>query len=143
MAKTNTRYTYVDFANEVKAIVNGETAITAELTARIVEKADALIATQESKKAYNANNPKKSTAKGASEETKAKAAKIVAVLPDNAENAVTAAEINELTGEDFTALQVANAVKFIEGAKSCKVVRETTNAKGLKSQKEYTAYFKA
>lgn len=142
MAK-NTRYTYVDFANEVKAVANGELAITAEITARLVEKADALIATQESKKAYNANNPKKSTAKGASETTKANGELIATVLDTTAEGAKTAAEINEALGTDFTALQVANAIKFLDGAQSCKVIRETVNGKGLKSQKEYTAYFKA
>ena len=54
---------------------------------------------------------------------------------------MTAAEINKALGADYTALQVANAVKFIEGIQSCKVVRDTVNGKGLRQQKEYTAYF--
>ena len=53
---------------------------------------------------------------------------------------MTAAEINAALGTDYTALQVANAVKYIEGAKASKVIRKTTNAKGLTAEKEYTAY---
>src|SRR5215510_11690691 len=130
----STKYTYVTFANEAIALANG-TPLTD--VARFIEKATALIATQESKSAYNKANPKKSTAKGASEDTKAKAAQIAGVL--NTEP-LTASDINELLGTEYTALQVANAVKFIEGATSTKVIRESVNAKGLKAQKEYTAY---
>lgn len=137
MANTSKRYTYVDFANEVKAVMNGELVITSEIAKRISEKADALIATQTAKATYNANNPKKSTAKGASEETKAKANQIRAIL---SAEPLTASEINAKLDTEYTALQVANAVKFIEGAQSVKVIRETVNGKGLKSQKEYTAY---
>lgn len=133
MANT-TKYTYVTFAQEAIALANGE-AITD--TARFIEKANALIATQTNKAAYNAANPKKTAAKGASADTQAKAAQIGAILDTTPK---TAAEINALLGTDYTALQVANAVKFIEGATSVKVIRESTNAKGLKSQKEYTAY---
>lgn len=134
---TNARYTYITFAEEVKAILEGKIEITAEVKARVAEKADALIATQTAKKDYNAANPKKSTAKGASAETQAKATQIATILDGEPK---TAAEINELLGTEYTALQVANAVKFIEGAKSEKVIRDSVNAKGLKSQKEYTAY---
>jgi len=140
MAK-NTRYTYIDMANEIKGLLTGEIAMTAEIGTRVIEKLDALIATQQSKADYNKANPKKSTAKGASEDTKAKGVQIAGVLPNNAENAVTASEINSLLGTEFTALQVANAVKFLDGAVSCKVIRESVNAKGLKAQKEYTAYY--
>lgn len=130
----NTKYTYVTFAQEAIALANGETITD---TARFIEKANALIATQTNKAAYNAANPKKATAKGASEDTKAKAAQIGAILDTTPR---TASEINALLGTDYTALQVANAVKFIDGATSTKVIRESVNAKGLKSQKEYTAY---
>lgn len=144
MAKnTNARYTYISFAEEVQAIVNGKLTVTDEIRARVNEKAQALIDTQTSKKTYNAEHPKKSTAKGASADTQAKADAITAVLPDNADNAMTAAEINAELGTEYTALQVANAIKFIEGATSIKVIRDSVNAKGLKAQKEYTAYFKA
>lgn len=139
MKNTNTKYTYITFAEEVKALIKGEIEITAEIATRVIEKADALIATQTAKKDYNANNPKKSTAKGASEETKAKANAIAEIL--NAEPK-TATEINAELGTEYTALQVANAIKFIEGAKSEKVIRNTVNGKGLQQQKEYTAYTK-
>lgn len=139
MKNTNSKYTYITFAEEVKALIKGEIEITAEIATRVIEKADCLIATQTAKKDYNANNPKKSTAKGASEDTKAKANAISAIL--NADPK-TATEINALLGTEYTALQVANAVKFIEGATSVKVVRDTVNAKGLNQQKEYTAYTK-
>jgi pyocin large subunit-like protein len=131
------KYTYLDFANEVKGLVKGEIAITAEIAERVIAKADDLAKTQENKANYNKNNPKKAEPKGASEDTKAKANAIAAVIDNNPK---TASEINGELGTDFTALQVANAVKFIPGVVSVKVIRETVNAKGLKAQKEYTAY---
>ena len=134
---TSSRYTYADFASEVIAIVEGKATITDALKERVTAKAQALLAAQESKAAYNAAHPKKGAAKGASAETKAKAEAIKGVLTATP---MTAAEINAALGEDFTALQVANAVKFIEGVKSSKVVRDTVNSKGLRMQKEYTAY---
>ena len=138
MAKNTTaRYTYITFAEEVKALIEGKLEITVEVAARITEKADALIATQENKAAYNAKNPKKTAAKGASAETQAKADQIKAILTDVPK---TGAEINAELGTDYTALQIANAVKFIPGVKSEKVVRETTSSKGLKAEKLYTAY---
>ena len=140
MANTNTRYTYLDFANEAIALANGETL---SLPNRFIEKAQALIATQESKAAYNAKNPKKSTAKGASATTQANADAIMAILGDTKDVARTGADINSELGTDFTALQVANACKFIPDIQSCKVVREVTNSKGLKAEKLYTAYYRA
>lgn len=137
---TNTRYTYIDFANEAIALANGETL---SLPNRFIEKAQALIATQESKSTYNKNNPKKSTAKGASETTKANANMIMAILGDTEDTARTGADINAELGTDFTALQVANACKFIPNIQSCKVVREVTNSKGLRAEKIYTAYYRA
>lgn len=134
---TNTKYTYIDFANEAIALAKGEPIKDIKV---FIEKAEALLATQESKKEYNAKNPKKATAKGASEETRTKANAIQSVLTAEP---MTATEINKALNADYTALQVANAVKFIDGVQSTKVIRETVNAKGLKQQKEYTAYFKA
>jgi hypothetical protein len=131
---TNKMYTYEMFAEEAIALANGEPL---KDTARFIEKANALKATQANKKAYNKANPKKATAKGASDDTKAKAAQIAAILTATP---ITAAEINAVLGTDYTALQVANAVKFIDGATSTKVVRETVDKKGLKSEKLYTAY---
>lgn len=138
----NSKYTYVAMANEVISVLNGETAITPELVARATEKLNALIATQTAKSAYNAANPKKTAPKGASEQTKANGELIGSVLGASPETAKTASEINAELGTDFTALQVANAMKFLDGAVSVKVIRETVNAKGLKSQKEYTAYYR-
>jgi hypothetical protein len=134
------KYTYVTFADEVITLANGGTVENLE---RLIEKATALKATHENKATYNKANPKKSTAKGASAETMAKAEQIAEVLPTDAENAVTAAEINELIGTEFSALQVANAIKFIENATSVKVVRSTTGKNGLTAEKMYTAYYKA
>jgi hypothetical protein len=137
MANTNSRYTYVDFANEVIAALTGELEVTADVAKRICEKADALRISHENKAAYNKANPKKSTAKGASADTQAKADAIAGVL---SATPMTASDINEALGTDFTALQVANATKFIPGVTSQKVIRDTVNGKGLRAQKEYTAY---
>lgn len=139
MAKnTTSRYTYISLGQDVIAVLEGKLEVTDEVRTRMVEKAKALIDTQTTKKEYNAKNPKKSTAKGASEETKAKANAIAQVLTDVP---MTGAEINSAIGAEYTALQVANACKFIPGVESVKVIRDTVNTKGLKSQKEYTAYF--
>lgn len=138
MATNNTRYTYKQFGLDIIALAKGELELTPEVSVRLMEKAQALVNAQETKAAYTASHPKKSTAKGASAATKEKAEAIRGVL---GAEPMTAAEINAALGSDYTALQVANAVKFIEGAKSTKVVRKTTNAKGLVSEKEYTGYF--
>ena len=139
MNKTTTsRYTYAQFAADVIAVMNGEVEITADLREKMTAKAADLANAQAKKAEYNANHPKKNSAKGASAETKAKAEAIKGVL---GADPMTAAEINKALGADYTALQVANAVKFIEGIQSCKVVRDTVNGKGLRQQKEYTAYF--
>lgn len=135
---TSTRYTYTMFATEVMGIVNGEIEITDAIRERVAAKAADLLSAQEKKAAYNATHPKKNAAKGASAETKAKADAIKGVLTADP---MTAAEINKALGADYTALQVANAVKYIEGVQSTKVVRSTVNAKGLRADKEYTAYF--
>lgn len=141
MNKTTTsRYTYADFATEVMHIVNGEIEVTDAIRERVASKAADLLATQTRKAEYNATHPKKGAAKGPSAATKEKAAIISEVLTAEP---MTAAEISKAAGVDFTALQVANAVKFIEGVTVSKVVRDTTNSKGLRMQKEYTAYAKA
>ena len=137
MNKTTSRYTYATFAAEVIGIVNGEVELTPAIRERVIDKANDLLAAQANKAAYNAAHPKKGAAKGASAETKAKADAIRGVL---SATPMTAAEINAALGADYTALQVANAVKFIEGVVSSKVVRDTVNSKGLRMQKEYTAY---
>lgn len=138
MPNTTSKYTYAQFANEVIAIVNGEVEITAEVAARVSAKASDLLIQQERKATYNAEHKSERTPKGASESTKATAELIRGVL---SATPMTAAEISTATGKEFSALNVANACKYIEGCQTCKVVRTTTNAKGLKAEKEYTAYF--
>lgn len=135
--KKMAKYTYIEWANEVKDVINAEKALTAEIKARIIEKADALIETQVKKADYNAKNTKKATAKGASAATLEKADNIARILDSEPK---TTADINSLLGTEYTPLQVANAAKYIVGAKSAKIVRDTVNAKGLTAQKEYTAY---
>jgi hypothetical protein len=131
------KYTYINFAEDVIGILTGTVEVTQEVGERMIAKAQDLINTQSNKAAYNKANPKKNAAKGASEDTMNKANAIAAVLSDTP---MTAADINTALGTEFTALQVANAVKFIDGAQSCKVVRTTVNGKGLKADREYTAY---
>lgn len=136
-SNTSSRYTYTNFAAEVIGICKGEVELTDAVRARVADKAADLLAAQESRKAYAATHPKKSTAKGASPDTAARAASIQTVLSGEP---MTAADINAALGTDYTALQVANACKFIPGVSTCKVIRTTTNAKGLRADKEYTAY---
>ena len=134
---TTSKYTYKQFGLDIIALAKGELKLTPEVSIRLMEKAQALVNAQESKAAYNATHPKKSTAKGANAATMEKANAIKSVLTASP---MTAAEINAALGTDYTALQVANAVKYIEGATSEKVVRTVTNSKGLTSEKEYTGY---
>ncbi len=129
-------YTYVDFAEDVVALTEGM-EFTAETLEKIRNKAFAFMATQTKKAEYNATHPKKSSAKGASEKTVATATAVRAVL---SAEPMTGAEIAVATGLELTALQVANACKYIEGVTSCKVIRDTVTKSGLKAQKEYTAY---
>lgn len=134
---TTSKYTYKQFGLDIIALAKGELELSPEVAMRLMEKAQALVNAQESKAAYNATHPKKSTAKGASAATMEKANAIKSVLTASP---MTAAEINAALGTDYTALQVANAVKYIDGVTSEKVVRTITNSKGLTSQKEYTGY---
>lgn len=134
---TTSKYTYKQFGLDIIALAKGELELTPEVSVRLMEKAQALVNAQESKAAYNATHPKKSTAKGASAATMEKANAIKSVLTASP---MTTAEINAALGTDYTALQVANAVKYIDGVTSEKVVRTVTNSKGLTSQKEYTGY---
>lgn len=128
-------YTYANLALDVITMLNGEPVKTD--TGVMLEKAEALLQAQLNKAAYNATHPRKSTAKGPSEKT---AAVMAAIKPVLGTEPMTAADINAALGTTYTALQVANAVKYIDGVTACKVVRTTTNAKGLKADKEYTAY---
>lgn len=133
----NPTYTYAEFARDVIALCNGVKTLTPDLSARMGAKAEDLLAAQTKKAAYNSTHKSKTAPKGASAETMEKAAKIAAVLTASP---MTTTEINAAAHTDFSALQVANAMKYIPGVASCKVVRSTVNAKGLRADKEYTAY---
>ena len=134
MAKT---YTYAQFANDVIAVVNGEIELTDELRENISAKANDLAVQQLKKAEYAKEHPSKTKAKGASEKTKALAEAIKGVLTSKP---MTASEIAVALNTDLTALQVSNAVKYIEGVTSSKVVREAVGKNGLRSEKLYTAY---
>lgn len=134
---TSSRYTYTDFATDVIALLSGTKSMGELPIANMTNKAQALLNAQATKAAYNASHPRKASAKGPGSDTTKRAEQIAEVLDSTPK---TAAEINAALGTDFTALQVANAVKYIEGAKSCKVIRTTVNGKGLKADREYTAY---
>lgn len=138
MPTATSKYTYTDFASDVIKLANGEIELTADLSAKLTAKATDLRTSQMKKAEYNATHKSTKAPKGASAETMNKANAIGKVLSNNP---MTAAEISAVVGTEYTALQVANAVKYIDNVKSCKVVRETVNAKGLKAQKEYTAYY--
>jgi len=134
MAKT---FTKVDFANSVIALVNGDVELTKELAENMLDKANALLASEANRKAY-AETHKTSKAKGAGEKTKALIAELTKVLDKTPK---TSAEISKELGRDISALNIANATKYMENVDKTKVVRTTINTKGLKSEKEYTAYF--
>ena len=104
----------------------------------VVEKLEAMIQQEVKRAEYSATHRKPSQAKGPSEATKAVAAEIAAVLTDTP---MTATEINEVLGTDYTALRVSSAIKFIPGAQSQKVTRETVGKNGLRAEREYTGYF--
>lgn len=70
-------------------------------------------------------------------ETLARAKEIEGVL---SATPMTAAEINAALGTDYTALQIANGCKLISGVSTTKVIRKSTNAKGLSVDREYAAY---
>lgn len=70
-----------------------------------------------------------------------KRARVQAIAKVLRSEPMTMREINAALGTDYTALQVANAVKYIPGAESCKVWRMVTNSRGEKVEREYTAYF--
>lgn len=128
-------YTYKNFAMDVIALANGEEISVDKAT--LIAKAEDLIAIQNKKADYNSTHKKPAVSK-MSDETKALIADLSKVLTATPQ---TAAELNAVMGTNYTALRISNAVKRIEGAQSCKVVRPFVNNKGLKAEKEYTAYF--
>ena len=130
-----TRYTDKEFFNDVLDLL--ETAdLPDEKIGAMTAKAMAKLEQLEKRADYSKNHRKPAVSK-VSEETKALAAEIEAVLTDTP---MTAAEINEALGADYTALKIAGAVKQIPGVKTEKVIRETVNKAGLKAERPYTAY---
>ena len=80
----------------------------------------------------------KSASRSASGDAAAKAQKIegvLSILP------MTAKEINAALGTDYTALQIANAVKFIPSACTAKAFRIETDKDGNPTLREFTAYY--
>lgn len=148
--KKNTRYTYAQFATDVVELVSRLEEMTAgdELSAdfdfdKMFEKAQTLLEQQNKKAEYNANKRAQAAGqpKELSEKMKALIALVKPAIPKGEENAVTGADINKITGENLYAMQISNACAHIENCMKTKVIRETTNNKGLKQQKEYTAYY--
>lgn len=135
-----TIYTDKNFFEDILALLNEEVEKDDLPVSDMIAKAENKIAQMERRAEYNKEHPKKSTAKGPSEETKKRANQIASVLTTEP---MTAFEINAKLGTDFSTLQIVNAVKFIDSVnvQNCKVVRMTANKQGLKSEKEYTAYF--
>ena len=131
-------FTKVDFANSVIALVNGEIELTPELSENLIDKAYALLQVEANRKAYAETHPSKSKAKGASDKTKALAKAIVGVL---SATPLTSDEIAKAVGQDITALNIANALKYadVEIVKS-KVKRTKVNSKGCSVESLYTAY---
>lgn len=75
--------------------------------------------------------------KGASADTTEKMRQIQSILTLTP---MTVSEINYALGTDYTALQIANACKFIP-ANTVKVYRVETDKQGEPTLKEYTAYY--
>jgi len=130
----NSVYTYVMFANDALALARGEEIADME---KFAAKAADLLAANTKKAEYNASHKKASAPKGPSAITVSIAEDIKAVLTSEPK---TGAELNQIGNFNYTALQIANAVKYIDGVVVGKAIRDTVNAKGLKAQKEYTVY---
>ena len=132
-------YSYAEFTNDILALLDGELELTNDKAAEMRDKTIAFQNTLKKRAEYNANHPRKGVSK-LSDTTKANIEKISGVLK-NSTKPMTTSDINAALHADLTPLQVANAVKYIEGIKSTKAIREAVDKKGLKAQKEYTAYY--
>ncbi|MBP9987932.1 MAG: hypothetical protein KBT46_00385 [Ruminococcus sp.] len=136
---TTPKYTYIDFANDIIAMLDGTAEeMTEEKRVKMLEKAKALLKAQETKVEYSATHKGEKKGSGASEDTKKMAIAISAVLSNTP---MTSTEIGKKIGEEVTPLQVSNACRFIPNVKTTKVIRSTKNAKGLTAEREYTAYY--
>lgn len=128
-------YTDKEFYNDVLNLIaesDLDEVIAGVMTAKALKKLEQV----EHRAEYSATHRKPAVSK-VSPETKAAAAEIAAVLTSEP---MTAAEINEVLGTDYTALRVANLCKYIPDVVTSKVRRMTTDRKGLAVEREYTAY---
>ena len=142
--KKNTRYTYSQFAKDVLELLASVDVTDFGLDSEsMTEKANALIEQQERKRAYNANKRAENAGKPKelSDKMKDLIALIKPAIPKGKENAVTGADINRITGSELYAMQISNACSHIPNCQKVKVIREVENSKGLKQEKEYTAYY--
>lgn len=133
-------YTYVTFGTDVLSLIeNGVNAgiLDSDKAKLMTNKANALIAANTKKAAYNSTH-KKAAASKVSDATREKADAIAAILTDTP---MTGGEIADALGVDWTALQISNAVKYIDGVNTTKVKRERVDAKGCKKEGLYTAYY--
>ena len=131
------KITYMEFAGNVIALMNGELEITDSLKSEMINKANDLISTQERKAAYNKERAVKTGKTRVSTETLAAAEQIRNILSDEA---LTGAEIAERCGQAWTALAVSNYCKHIEGVEKVKVTRQILTPAGNTTDREYTAY---
>lgn len=142
-----TRYTYSQFANDVITMANifidGEQSELSLDFEKIIDKANKLLEQQARKAEYNANKRAANAdkPKELSQGMKINIDLVSQVLSTGKDNAKTASEINTELGTSFYAMQLSNICAHIPKCEKTKVIRETTNQKGLKRQQEYTAYY--
>lgn len=128
-------YTDKDFYNDVLNLIaesDLDDVVAGAMTAKALKKLEQV----EHRAEYSANHRKPATSK-VSAATKEGAAEIGAILTAEP---MTASEINEVLGTDYTALRVANLCRYIPGVVTSKVRRMTVDRKGLSVEREYTAY---
>lgn len=132
------KMTYVEFGERMIDILHGLEEFPDQK--ELIEKAEDLVSSHRAKseKAKERSAQKEKTSK-VSQKTLDNAKAVKAVLssePMTSDEIAIAAK-----NPNLTALLVANAVKYIDGVEKTKVRREKVNSKGLKAEKEYTAYF--
>lgn len=128
-------YTDKEFYNDVLNLIaesDLDDVVAGAMTAKALKKLEQV----EHRAEYSASHRKPATSK-VSAATKEGAAEIGAILTTEP---MTATEINEVLGTDYTALRVANLCKYIPGVVTSKVRRMTVDRKGLSVEREYTAY---
>ncbi len=128
-------YTDKEFYNDIIALI-AESDLDDVIAGAMTAKARKKLEQVEHRAEYSATHRKPATSK-VSTATKEGAAEIGAILTAEP---MTATEINEVLGTDYTALRVANLCKYIPGVVTSKVRRMTTDKKGLAVEREYTAY---